>query len=725
MTSRDPHPAQRAPSGGTRSVESVFQQCLKLATEVLASRAEHFDHVVNDALHSADLRFHAPAGASAGSGEHSFGRTLCHQFRTKVSAQFAQLLSEEAARRTPRPAAKSSLDLVSVEEIELQAQTSSLASSVAAAVEQDLLLLNRNLAALVGCEEIAEARSPFAPAVLIEAAVAALAARGLEGSVATALLRPIAAEATRPLKLMYGAINALFGEEPPLHRPRQRAEGPAVTHNARSNAPIQRADGARANAAALNGVELPPMPAAPPGDPYLIDMLVNLLAAGWRVGAPAAVLPGASLPLIMVPGGALARAQADDGDYRDAQDQARLAGSLAGLSALSDAAQPGQDYAEELKLFTQWRAGIRDLLLDVPRRVAFDLVASLFDGMCRCDLVPVAFRQRMLGVQSSLLATAIRNPSAYFLTHRTLVQALERLATSSVGTVMPNHALDLARDDALDLLLQFAEEPGPYKPLLQEVVQRAEELASRVEHMDTSRHATAARQAIGWMRRAVPRAAKDSFLREFLLWTWSRVLARALNDVRLAETLTPKYLKAARTAVWSVQPSRTDEQRGHLKRAIPDLVRTFKEGMRLIKLDSASELAFLSRLMEGHRRALGLEAGAPPVDRSSAVPRAAADTLTFDDLREGEHYLLRAGTGLLRLQLQVRGTAERPTLFVGEDGRRPLLLSADSITLLLRDGTLRRCTAAANEASAPGARLDAREEAATARLRAALTQARS
>jgi hypothetical protein len=724
MPSRDLHPAQRAFHGGARSIESVFQQCLKLATEVLASRAAHFDHVVDDALHSAELRFHAPAGASAGKGEHSFGRTLCHQFRTKVSAQFAQLLSEEAARRTPRPAAKTSLDLVSVEEAELQAQKSSLASSIAAAVEQDLLLLNRNLAALVGCEEIAEARSPFAPVVLIEAAVAALAARGLEGSLATALLRPIAAEATRPLKLMYGAMNAMFGDEPPLHRPRQRADGPAVSHTARMQRTDGARDGARDSAAAFTGVEVSALPASPPGDPYLIDMLVNLLAAGWRVGAPSALLPGAPLPLLMVPGGVLARAQADDGDYRDAQDQARLAGSLAGLSALSEAAQPGQDYAEELKLFTQWRAGIRDLLLDVPRRVAFDLVASLFDGMCRCDLVPVTFRQRMLGVQSSLLATAIRNPSAYFLTHRTLVQALERLATSSVGTVTPNDTLALAWDDALDLLLQFAEEPAAYKPLLQEVVQRAEEFASRVEHMDTSRRATAARQAMGWMRRAVPRAAKDSFLREFLLWTWSRVLARALNDMRLGHTLTPKYLKAARTAVWSVQPSRNDEQRANLKRAIPDLVRTFKDGMRLIKLDNASELAFLSRLMEGHRRALGLGADAPPVDRSASAPRNDGETLTFDELREGEHYLLRAGTGLLRLQLQARGSAERPTLFVGENGLRPLLLSADSITLLLRDGTLRRCTAAANEAPAPGERLDAREEAATARLRALLTQAR-
>jgi hypothetical protein len=327
-------------------------------------------------------------------------------------------------------------------------------------------------------------------------------------------------------------------------------------------------------------------------------------------------------------------------------------------------------------------------------------------------------------VQSSLLATAIRNPSAYFLTHRTLVQALERLATSSVGTVTPNHTLELAWDDALDLLLQFAEEPAAYKPLLQEVVQRAEEFASRVEHMDTGRQATAARQAMGWMRRAVPRAAKDSFLREFLLWTWSRVLARALNDLRLAQTLTPRYLKAARTAVWSVQPMRTDEQRANLKRAIPELVRTCKDGMRLIKLDTASELAFLSRLMEGHRRALGLEAGAPPVDRSASGPRQDGETLTFDDLREGEHYLLRAGTGLLRLQLQSRGTADRPTLFVGDDGLRPLLLSADSITLLLRDGTLRRCTTAANEAPTPGERLDTREEAATARLRALLTQSR-
>lgn len=721
MITRDPHLMQRATSGGTRSIESVFQQCLKLATDVLLSRADHFDHVVNDALRSAELKFHAPAGASAGTGEHSFGRSLCHQFRTKVSALFAQLLSEAGTQRAPRSAAATSLDLVSVESTEIQALTSSLASSIAAAVEQDLLLLNRNLAALVGCEEIAESRSPFAPVVLIEAAVAALAARGLEGRITNALLRPIAAECTRPLKLMYDAINTIFGEEPPLQRPRQRADTPAVAPSSRTQRNYHESFGTEPH----TGATLSDLPAPPPGDPQLIDMLVNLLATGWRAGAPSPVLPVAPLPLVMMPAGVLASPRPHDGKHREELDQTRLAGSLAGLSALSEAAQPGQDYAEEVKLFTQWRSGIRDLMLDVPRRVAFDLVASLFDGMCRCDLVAVTFRQRMLGVQSSLLATAIKDPPAYFLTHRTLVQAFERLAVSSVGTVTPSSTLERTWDDALELLLQFAEEPAPNKSLLRDALERAEEFASRAEHIDTSRHATAARQAMSWMRRAVPRAAKDSFLREFLLWTWSRVLVRALNDMRLGETLTPKYLKAARTAVWSVQPSRTEEQRGHLKRAIPDLVRTFKDGMRLIKLDSSSELGFLSRLMEGHRRALGLEAAAPPVDRSAGAQDVIGETLTFDDLREGEHYLLSSGTGQLRLQLQVRGTAERPTLFVGKDGRRPLLLSAGSITLLLRDGSLRRCTDADNTAPTPSERLDTREEAATTRLRALLTQARS
>jgi hypothetical protein len=258
-----------------------------------------------------------------------------------------------------------------------------------------------------------------------------------------------------------------------------------------------------------------------------------------------------------------------------------------------------------------------------------------------------------------------------------------------------------------------------------------------MEPMDSSANATAARQAIGWMRRAVPRSAKDSFLREFLLWTWSRALARAMADARVAETLTPRYLKVARTAAWSVQPMHTDAQRSHLKRAMPELLRTLNEGMRLIKLDSAAELAFLSRLMEAHRRALGLGQEAPPVDRSAGATRSAqpvADQLDFDTLQEGEHYLLRAGTGLLRLKLQTKGTDERPSLFVGDDGTRPLLLAADSITLLLRDGTLRRCTAAANEAPvAPDERedlqarkdLQAREAEATARLRALLTQART
>lgn len=675
-----------AASAQRRSVESVFDLCLTLAVQALEARADHFDHVLASALQSVDHRAQGVRTTVQRPRAQSFGRSVCVLFCEKVAAQFDRLLFE-GARRQNSPSAPAAVSLLSFEETDHQAKKSSLASSIAAFNEADLKLLNRNFAALLGWQEMEEARSPFAPGVFLDAVGDALDQRGFDAPLTNMLLRALAAEASLPLRLIYQAINSYFREEPPLNLPRRSAERPASqatelpAHQAQQGrqAPID----AGAAAAFWPAVYAPFIAARPAAESPIVTQLVELLAAGWAGAAQAVTLVDsrtiASTNLLL--GEVNRPAMPLAGEHAELHHQ--LAGSLAGLAALGETEAHGPEFTEELRLFNQWRAGIREQLAELPRRVAFDLVTSLFDEVCRCELVPVALRQQLLGVQTSVLATAISHPSGYFLSHRTLLHAIEALATSSVGTVQPNAQLAEAWQDALTALAQFVSEPASHRRLLQERLRLAEDLAAGDDFKDTLPVAGAARQAMAWMRRVAPRASKDTFLRDFLLWTWSRVLARALNSSKLSATATPRLLKAAPRVAWSVQTAQTDAQRARMRRVMPELLNTLKEGMHLIKLESAREIDFLARLVAAHRRALGLDAGPPPVDRSSSLLVSAADPC------EGQRFVLRSTTGPQHLVVEQPGHPDQPTLFLNEHSRRPVLLSSESIDALLREGTLR------------------------------------
>jgi hypothetical protein len=722
------------------ALRAVLDRCLQALTDVLDERAIHFDHVLSDALRASFPKLKNQRGRVQGEGD-SFGQVFARQFRTRVSAELSTLLAEDRTRQQQReqqreqqrsPAAALTLELLSVEDSEMQALKSLLTSQLAANTEAELKLLNRNLAALLERDEAPLANSPFRPSLAIEAGLAALEIRGFQPSVARELVQVLARELVRPLLLIYQSINALFGTQPVTQRPRQQIRAPAADAKVRpaanepASAPTPTAAGTSPDATG----QLPfadassPYPApAPAADPQLIALLVRLLATSWRAPAPAFAAPG-NLPVAgaaaaLGPGAAPAAAAPAARDGPGDAEAAGLSGSLAGLSMLSDG-QPGDDFADELKLFVSWRAGIRELLTDVPRRVAFDLVTSVFDPVARCILVSSDFRHRTLSAQTDLLQFALQQPSAYFLCHRTVLSTVERLAITAAGTSDPQGRLAVCWDEAITLLLQFVAQPAARKAQLQDAVHQAELQAAALLQENSGTSASAARQALSWMQRVAPREAKASFLREFLLWTWSRTLVLALLDRKDSAVLTPRYLKAARTSAWSVQKLRTDEQRNHLRRAIPDLFRVLKEGMRAVRLDKQAEVAFLARLVEAHRYSLGLDTTRPAADgRAPATPAAGAAPADADALREGGLYLLRSPTGTRQLQLQSYDADDGSCVFVSMDGNQPLFLSSESVALVLRDGTLRRCDpTAAQPAPASGHELGPRFE----RLRALLKQ---
>lgn len=661
------------------AADALVARCGALAEGVLREHAASIDRAMFDCVRQQQAAGNRCSG-SVGFGERSFGRRLAVRFRMLAAAEFRVLRGARSSAHASPP-----LGLLSVDETEMQALKSSAAHHIGSKVEAELQLVNRNLARLIGVDEIAEQRSPFGAATLLDAVDCTLTDCGFEPETARTLIRVVGREIEMPLAQIYEGINALFGAEPPLRAPRNRVTGPTLAVSATSHA----AAGAAMSAA-------------------LSSLIAHLSSATAAAGPVAMAAAGAPVRTGMARPAAAAAPLAPaqpDAAHPVATAASTLAGSLEGLAALA-ANRAEDDFGAERRQFLAWRTGIRDLLTTLPQRVAFDLVAAAFDPIGSCDLVPVPVRQRHFITQTALLRIAVEQPTAYFASHRAIANAVERIALATVGTRADDDELTLIWAEALDLLAPFVRDPPAQREALDLAITGLESVSRQAGRADPALRGVAARQAVDWMRRALPRSARDSFLRDFLLWTWSRAIVHALLDPKLAEVLTPRYLRVARRVVWSVRRHQGEDHRARVRRAIPELLRVLRAGMRAIRLGSAPELAFLTRLAAAHREALGMApstaqptstsapaTASPPTPASPiAMPAVrAGGRLTFDDLRVGHCFALRSAGGMRRVRLQSISGDGDAYLFAGEHGERALMLCAESVAMLLRDGTLQRC----------------------------------
>jgi hypothetical protein len=126
----------------------------------------------------------------------------------------------------------------------------------------------------------------------------------------------------------------------------------------------------------------------------------------------------------------------------------------------------------------------------------------------------------------------------------------------------------------------------------------------------------------------------ESYLREFLLETWVRVLvAISLRDGG-DHTSVNKYLGIVPDLVWSVQPKLTQQDRKRLVTTIPPILGALRKGLMLIEWPKDRMQAFFAQLMNSHAqavKALELAHGNPGVPFEPSTMRIKLDGIRLDD----------------------------------------------------------------------------------------------
>jgi hypothetical protein len=291
----------------------------------------------------------------------------------------------------------------------------------------------------------------------------------------------------------------------------------------------------------------------------------------------------------------------------------------------------------------QLRQRVSDKATRQIDKLTVELVGMLFDRIHRDRHIPVEIKVALSRLQFPIMKVALADAELFVSPVQPARRLMDRIASTAIGW-MPDgeeNVRYLAEvNKAINTVLVAIEEgPAIFERALEEFERYLGEERERDDNPVTrakraleeaeTREVMAINAAIG-IRRAFEGVLLESYLRDFLLEVWVRVLVAATLKERSQPDFSRKFRRAVAELVWSVQPKINLDDRKRLVKTIPAVLSTLREGLQLINLPAARAQEFFSRLMTSHAQAVK----ALEVAYGAAVPvDARAMRRRIDDLQ--------------------------------------------------------------------------------------------
>jgi Protein of unknown function (DUF1631) len=318
---------------------------------------------------------------------------------------------------------------------------------------------------------------------------------------------------------------------------------------------------------------------------------------GWTIGAASAGAHGASIdPALLA---AIGEAQRLD------------AGGLASAVPMGNA-DPGAALDPALL-----RAQVADKAAKQVDKLTIEIVGLLFDRIDQDRLVPPPIKEQLHRLQFPLIRVALTDPELFVSPQQPARGLLDRIAATSVGWVPHGEQNERYLEEvqrAVGAVLTATDESvAPFRLALDgfeaylaeentrddDPVARAKRALEEAETREV--HAI---NATIQVRQAFEGVMLESYLRDFLLDTWVRVLVAANRREAAQPGLMRHFLKLVPALVWTVQPKVNPEDKQHLARKVPAVLNALREGLALIDWPQAKSQEFFARLMNSHAQAV-------------------------------------------------------------------------------------------------------------------------
>lgn len=661
-----------APASRDRAASrTVLEGCWAPAWRVLSHRIVEVIRAAADAgAKGADEAASRPAR-----------RLLAHidqfvaRYERALRDELKQALDDFVARRiAAEPAARSrnALKLVDYGAMELSTLLEAAAARALNAVDDHYSSLKLRLARLVREVEIREADSPFRPVLFFRALQRAVKELDTFSDAELVELLPrFDSPMLGPLVQVYAELDlhlkkqGYSAEVPPLTvwrsttrgRPSQGGGSGARMHAAAGGGGGMSAAGAeqllsllyqRLNLGSLPTGALSAAAAAGGGDP-----VVGLHdggdgdgdgGVGGAVQAPAAV----ALP----DGGAAA-----GGDGAGHVLQADLMSAIAEIQKLGALAMMAVQQGQPAPDSSIDNAQLRDKLIekadDRVDKLTIEIVGLLFERINQDRHVPQPIKEALQRLQFPMIRVALTVPELLVSPEQPARMLIDRIASTSVGWTSEGqenqrflaevqkavHAVLSSKEEGL---APFEEALEAFEHYLMEERTRDDDPVARAKKAlaEAENREVMAINVMIQVRGLFDGLQIESYLREFLLETWVRVVVASQLSSPDDPNAVQKYLVIVPDLVWSVQPKLALEDRKRLVSIIPPVLTVLREGLALIAWPEQSMQEFFGRLMKSHAQAVkALELahgnpGKPAPPAADAMIKSRMESIKLDRLAD-------------------------------------------------------------------------------------------
>lgn len=581
--------------------------------------------------------------------QHEFSSAFFSAVEREIDAAVDELFAASADKKDKSGAEKpaTGLSLVDYDQMEESMMVDKFAARIRNAAEAQFGPLTKRLATVLGIPGLSERDNPFHPILFCRALGEAVDKLGFKGDQRMAVIRSFDGALGAPLNELYTALNKqLEGQGVKELDPaaafkntvlgfRNTFVGAGRTTQQGQHVPSP--GGATAEQllnALYQRMQMPLVPmmqnTGVPTQPLFdrADFAAPGPQATQFVNTGIFAQPG----MAVAPGTPVQFAAIDPGLLASINEVQRL-NAMVAVAARSGAVSNSISERDEAQL----RAHVSERATKQVDKLVIELVGMLFDRIHQDRHLPAEIKTALSRLQFPIMKVALSDSDLFVSPVQPARRLMDRIASTAVGWLPEGEENEryLAEVNKAVETVVVAINEGPvifdkaleeFEKYLNEERMRDDDPVTRakraLEEVET-REIMGINAAIG-IRRAFDGVQLESYLRDFLLGTWVKVLVTATLRERTQPEFARRFRDAVPDLVWSVQPKLNPDDRKRLVKTIPAVLNNLREGLQLIDNPIAQTQEFFTRLMASHAqavKALEVAYGASPVLDTGALKK--------------------------------------------------------------------------------------------------------
>lgn len=545
----------------------------------------------------------------------------------EIDSAIEDVLTGRKDGTAPPPAVSAGgLSLVGFDQMEEQMMVDRIASRIRNAADSAYMPLTQRIARALNMPALGDRENPFHPLRYCRALADAVDKVGFKDDERKTVVKAFDAALQSPLVTMYAELNkqleqqgvqevAATGFRNTVAGFRNTMAGTGrITQAGQVTGTITGATAEQLLSALYHRMQVQPagmasgaVPAMPPPAAAMFDRVDAIPSAtsGFAISGSAGAVP-------IAPGVPVQFAAIEPALLASINEVQRL-NALATMTGRNGAAAAAISERDEHHL----RQHVADKATRQVDKLTIELVGMLFDRIHQDKHIPAEIKTALSRLQFPIMKVALADAELFVSPVQPARRLMDRIASTAVGwlpegeenvryLVEVNRAINT-------VLVAINEGPAIFEKALDEFEKYLSEervrdddpvtRAKRALEEAETREVMAINAAIA-IRRAFDGVQIESYLRDFLLEVWVKVLVAATLRERTQTDFARKFRDAVSDLIWSVQPKINPDDRKRLVKTIPAVLNTLREGLQLIELPKKQMQAFFGKLMGSHAQAV-------------------------------------------------------------------------------------------------------------------------